>query len=263
MVAQNFNAALRYVLKDEGGNDDDPRDRGGRTSRGITQRVYNSWCKLRNKPEGDVWLASDADVRAIYYDQYWLPYCDKLPPGIDYLFFDISVNAGRQRAVKTFQKALGVTVDGMMGEVTRSAIMNHEDHLALIREVSEVRRNFYRNLEQFPIYGRGWLNRTNHCEDGALALASGASSFDKPPAPGKPSKDEKPAGPTVNPETSGSAAGGMGTITVILQQMKEMLEPYQYIIKPVMYITLALTVAMVLYTGWSFYKKSKIEKVMQ
>lgn len=260
MTASNFDTALRYVLKDEGGNDDDPRDHGGRTSRGITQRVYDSWCTLHGKPKGDVWLASQSDVRSIYHEQYWLPYCDKLPVGVDYLFFDISVNAGRQRAVITFQKALGVKVDGMMGTVTIEAINNHQDHMELIRDVSEIRRNWYRSLKQFPIYGRGWLNRTNHCEEGALAMAAGVPKYDKVAAVSGSATNVKPDGPAVNPETSGSAAGGLGTITVVLQQLKDMIEPYQHVIKPVMYASLGLTVVMVLYTAWSFYKKSKIEK---
>ena len=120
-MADNFELSLQYVLADEGGNSDDPHDHGGRTSRGITQREYDAWNKLNGKRGGDVWNATDADIRSIYQSQYWEPYCAALPSGLDYLFFDISVNAGRTQAVRQFQKALGnVAVDlikrGRLGE---------------------------------------------------------------------------------------------------------------------------------------------------
>lgn len=259
-MAGNFNQALQYVLKDEGGNSDDPRDHGGRTSRGITQRVYDSWCRSKGRPQGDVWRASDDDVRTIYHDQYWLPYCDQLPSGVDYIFFDISVNAGRQRAVTTFQKVLGVKVDGMMGTVTLDAIQNTEPS-DLIQRVSNERRRWYKALAQFPIYGRGWLNRVDHSEIGAQSLLEGRT-FDKPSTPTPKTTEAKPNAPAVNPETSGGTTGILGTLTAMLNQLKEMLEPYQYVIKPVMYVCAGLTLVAAGYTAWSWYKQRKIQQVM-
>jgi len=42
----NFAKALAWLRTSEGGNDDDPDDSGGRTSRGITQREYNAYCEM-------------------------------------------------------------------------------------------------------------------------------------------------------------------------------------------------------------------------
>ena len=42
-AAQRFNACVQLVLQDEGGNDDDPDDPGGRTSRGIEQSEWDAW----------------------------------------------------------------------------------------------------------------------------------------------------------------------------------------------------------------------------
>ena len=39
----SYNDALAFVLRWEGGFVDDPRDRGGRTMKGVTQNVYNAW----------------------------------------------------------------------------------------------------------------------------------------------------------------------------------------------------------------------------
>ena len=82
MTASNFPASLKLVLASEGGNDDDPLDHGGRTSRGITQREYDAWRSAKGLPIIDVWTAPQADVTTIYHDEYWNPYCDAMPTGI-------------------------------------------------------------------------------------------------------------------------------------------------------------------------------------
>src|ERR1017187_9811784 len=112
MTATNFPKSLAFVLKDEGGNDDDPADHGGRTSRGVIQREYTAWLSEQGLSDKDVWTATDAEIAEIYHDEYWSPYCDLFPTGIDYLYFDLAVNAGPHRAAILLQRALGVTDDG-------------------------------------------------------------------------------------------------------------------------------------------------------
>lgn len=158
MAASNFDASLKLVLQSEGGNDDDPADHGGRTSRGITQREYDAWCAEHNWPGGDIWKATDSAVASIYHDEYWNPYCDGFPVGIDYLYFDMAVNAGPARATKILQAALGVGVDGRLGPITRQAVAK-ADPIALIDDYSEAKASFYRGLHQ-PRFLKGWLNRT-------------------------------------------------------------------------------------------------------
>lgn len=260
-MKSNFNIALKYVLKDEGGNDDDPRDHGGRTSRGITQRNYDAYRRLKAKPLADVWDASDKEVKDIYLEQYWNPYCDQLPSGLDYLFFDISVNAGRSQAVRQFQKALEVKVDGMMGQVTLESIINNDNPKKLIRTVSEVRRNFYRHLAQFPIYGKGWLNRVDHAEVGALAL-SDKDSVDKPSAPSPKASDDAPAKPSIPPEGSGTIAAGSGGLIEILHQFEESLAPYRGTIKYVTYALVGIAAVSFGYMLWGYYKRSKAQAAM-
>lgn len=263
MSSPNYDKALAYVLQDEGGNDDDPRDHGGRTSRGITQREYNAWCRNNSRKTSDVWHASDADVRTIYHDQYWSPYCDKLPNGLDYLFFDISVNAGRQRAVVTFQKALKVVADGMMGQVTIDAINSFPDKQELIQKVSDERRNWYRHLKQFPIYGKGWLNRVDHSEKGAISLAQG-HELDKTPAPAAPSKNgnAQPDSTTISPEASGGTVIAMGGLDVLLKSFTTMLEPYKDVTQYVSYALLGIAVVSMIYAGYGYYIRSKVQAAM-
>lgn len=253
---QNFDLALKYVLVDEGGNDDDPRDHGGRTSRGITQHEYDT------RFSGDVWKASDDQIKSIYHDQYWLPYCDDLPNGLDYIFFDMAVNAGRSRAVKIFQQALGVGTDGMMGILTLDAIKK-ADPVKLIHDVSEARRNFYRNLAQFPIYGKGWLRRVDHCEQGAAAMVS-SDEYIKHPNVESPKANEKDVSTTtVSPEASGSTTVAAGGLASIIDSLNDTLTKYQDLLHYAKYALLAIAVGTLGYSIWGFYRRSKIQKVVQ
>lgn len=170
MAASNWNKSLAAVLKSEGGNDDDPSDHGGRTSRGITQREYDAWRAEKGKPKLDVWKAPQNDIVSIYKEEYWNPECDLLPVGPDYLLFDMKVNAGPHRALVLLQQALGVNADGRIGPITRLAI-SKADPRTLINAYSAFKRDFYLGLHQ-PKYTKGWLNRTEFVKTTALAMIS-------------------------------------------------------------------------------------------
>ncbi len=167
-MKDNFAASLKLVLQDEGGNDDDPSDHGGRTSRGVTQKEYNAWCAENGHPQGDVWQAPQDFIDTIYHDEYWEPYCDLFPIGADYLYFDMAVNGGPHEATILLQRALGVTADGRIGPITRQAVQN-ADPRKLINDYTVAKRNFYIALHQ-PKYTKGWLNRCNHVQNSAMAM---------------------------------------------------------------------------------------------
>jgi lysozyme family protein len=158
----NFPVCLAFVLEDEGGNTDDPTDPGGRTSRGITQRVFNAWCNAHGEPLSDVWTASNATVAQIYSQKYWLPECDPLPKGEDYLLFDMKVNMGARQAIILLQRALGVAADGIFGPLTLTAAMD-ANIAALLPAVTAQKIAFYKELiVEYPTdskYYQGWLNR--------------------------------------------------------------------------------------------------------
>lgn len=176
MAASNWKPSLAAVLKAEGGNDDDPADHGGRTSRGITQREYDSWRRLQHMPTLDVWKAPQLDIESIYHDEYWNPNCDLLPIGADFLLFNMAVNAGPSRGAKILQQALGVTADGRIGAVTREAITK-ADPKKLIEDYSNASRSFYLGLHQ-PKFTKGWLNRVAFVRSTALGMiaAKGAEA---------------------------------------------------------------------------------------
>ena len=166
----NFEASLDAVLKDEGGNDDDPQDHGGRTSRGITQREYDAYCREHSIAGGDVWQAPQAVIESIYHDEYWEPYCDLLPIGVDYLYFDMAVNAGPHEATLMLQRAVSVTADGRIGPLTRQAIAAANPRI-LIERYTTMKEIFYRSLHQ-PRFLKGWLNRCADVRKTAIGMLS-------------------------------------------------------------------------------------------
>lgn len=162
-IVDRFQICLPYTLKEEGGNDDDPEDPGGRTSRGITQREYNVYRRLISAPSKDVWLASDEEVAEIYRTQYWMPHCAALPAGVDYLAFDMNVNMGPHESTLLLQRAAGVRDDGHFGLITLDAIV-HRNPIRLIAAVSDQKNAFYRKLPTFRRFGKGWLQRVKDVE---------------------------------------------------------------------------------------------------
>lgn len=170
-MKDNFAQSLAYVLKDEGGNDDDPEDHGGRTSRGITQREYNAWRLEQHLAPKDVWSASTAEITQIYHDEYWEPWCDSFPTAIDYMYFDMAVNAGPYRATVLLQRALGVADDGRIGPITRTTLKMANASL-LVDNYTQQKKSFYISLHQ-PKFIHGWLNRCVDVHDNAIKMLGG------------------------------------------------------------------------------------------
>lgn len=173
----NFAKALAWVRQSEGSNDDDPDDRGGRTSRGITQREYDAYCRISGLPTGDVWKAPDAIVDDIYHRSYWMPYSPQLPGGLDYMFFDQAVLSGPHEAIRELQEALDVTRDGHLGVVTSAALVktvNDGGLVALLTKMAKERSDYDRQLVRIRPrnrkFLRGWLARVEFVHQNALTL---------------------------------------------------------------------------------------------
>jgi lysozyme family protein len=168
----NWPQSLKYVRLDEGGNDDDPVDPGGRTSRGIIQREYDAWRAAQHLPKRDVWAAADAEVDAIYREQYWEPWCPQFPSGLDYLFFDMDVNMGFHEAALLLQRGLRVKADGKLGIVTLNALKACNASLT-IANITAAKSSFYHQLRTWWKYGKGWTARYMHAAQRATAMAKG------------------------------------------------------------------------------------------
>jgi lysozyme family protein len=172
---QRFQRSLKAVLKHEGGYVDHPRDPGGATNLGITLGTAKAY-RLDIDGDGDVdkndvRLLTPETAAPVYKDGYWLKcQCDKLPAGVDYMVFDLAVNSGTNRAMRYLQRAVGAVEDGKIGPKTLS-LVNKLNEADIIRTMSDIREEFYRSLNTFSTFGKGWIRRLNDVERVALDWA--------------------------------------------------------------------------------------------
>ena len=109
----DWEKAIAFVLKAEGGYTVDAGDKGGETNFGISKRAY---------PNEDIKNMTEARAREIYQRDYWqVCHCDELPSPLAIAVFDAAVNQGAGAAVRMLQIALDVAVDGVVGEKTITA----------------------------------------------------------------------------------------------------------------------------------------------
>ena len=164
----NFKECLELVLKAEGGWVNHPSDPGGETNLGVTKRV---WEEYVGHPVESLKKLTKDDVAPLYEQKYWRPcYGEVLPRGLDFVVFSMGVNAGPGRSIKLLQQSLGCVSDGVIGPRTRELI-SASNPATLISKFSETRREYYRTLKTFPIFGRGWLARVDKEELEALDMA--------------------------------------------------------------------------------------------
>src|ERR1700730_16716155 len=84
MAAGNFQKCLAFALKYEGGSSDDPRDPGGHTMEGITQKSYDCFLDKKGLPHKDVFDIPASERDEIYRTEYWNAVNgDALRPGED------------------------------------------------------------------------------------------------------------------------------------------------------------------------------------
>ena len=164
----NFKECLELVLKAEGGWVNHPSDPGGETNLGVTKRV---WEEYVGHPVESLKKLTKDDVAPLYEQKYWRPcYGEVLPRGLDFVVFSMGVNAGPGRSIKLLQQSLGCVSDGVIGPRTRELI-SASNTATLIAKFSETRREYYRALKNFPVFGKGWLARVDKEESEALDMA--------------------------------------------------------------------------------------------
>ena len=171
-MENNFNECLEKVLGHEGGYVNHPDDPGGETNLGVTKRVYSNWTSENDLAVKDMKDITVDDVSPIYKLSYWQKAkCDQLPIGVDYVIFDMSVNHGVSRAAKFLQGVVGAEKDGIIGSKTL-AMVNDMDKSDMIEALCLEREDFYRNLNTFSTFGKGWLNRNSGVKSASLEMAS-------------------------------------------------------------------------------------------
>lgn len=158
-MIENFNRAVAFVLREEGGLSNERSDPGGLTKFGISTKRY---------PNVDMASLMVEQAKEIYHRDYWqVSRCGDLPWPLCCVQLDASVNLGDRQAGKLLQRALGITEDGVIGAATISSALSAEPVL-LSLSVIQARRTFYKNLvNNRPLSMRflaGWLNRCDALE---------------------------------------------------------------------------------------------------
>ena len=150
----NFQQALEIVLRHEGGFVDHPRDPGGATHYGITERVAR-----QHGYTGDMRELPLETAHRIYAMSYWIPLrADHLPNALRLPVFDAAVNSGVQRAAQWLQELVGTTQDGIIGPITLAAVRQRDPHRLAARYAAR-RLMFLTHLDHFNTFGRGWVRR--------------------------------------------------------------------------------------------------------
>jgi len=168
-MMSNYSTCLEIILEHEGGFVNHPKDPGGVTNHGVTKRVYDEWIG-KNSTVEEMRNLTHEDVAPIYKKNYWdRAKCDQLPSGVDLCVFDWGVNSGVSRSAKALQRIVGVKQDGGIGPMTLQAVSEVEAE-EIIEQMHYIRDNFYRSLDTFETFGKGWTRRNNETREKALEM---------------------------------------------------------------------------------------------
>lgn len=142
-----FTVGINFVLQWEGGYSNDPRDPGGQTNFGITDRrdgETDGKIDIDGDKIGDVSVPklTKSEALAIYKREYWDACgCGNLPDDMAIAVLDTAVNCGCARALKWLKDSVDVY------------------------RFLEKRTQYYLDLcarkPKMNVYRKGWLNRVN------------------------------------------------------------------------------------------------------
>jgi len=165
--------AIVALAVHEGGWSNHPKDPGGATMKGVTQRTYDAYNTRIGKTTRSVRHITDEEVTTIYQEQYWNTISgDALPNGLGYCVFDGSVNSGPSRAAKWLQQVLKVAQDGVIGAQTLAALVGR-DIKEIIDLYCDLRLAFMKRLKHWSTFKNGWTRRVSEVRKQSKKWADG------------------------------------------------------------------------------------------
>jgi len=253
-MKENWKQILVWVGLIEGQYVNDPRDPGGPTNMGITNRTYDAWLGHHR----DVKLITKDEAAKILKTQYFdTVKGGDLPAGLDYAVVDFAINSGPATAIKYLQRQLGVAADGVIGLHTLDAVDGIADLPSFITAYCEARLAFMKRLKGWGRFGRGWEKRVMGkikgvqtgdigVADRAAAMARGAKNIPAPIAPTK-GKAIGPVKSTAsltdalkNPQAITAVGGALGSVAAVSSGTG----PVQYALAAVMVLAAVAGVVM-------------------
>jgi lysozyme family protein len=154
---------MTFIKKWEGGFSNHPNDNGGATMQGITLATYNSWRAKHGKSAAtaeQLKQITDAEWEAVFTENYWMPCkADQIKNKLNAcVLVSWAWGSGVTGAVKSFQKAAGISVDGVVGNATINALNSFS-----FSKLIEVRRAYFNSIvannSSQSVFLQGWLNR--------------------------------------------------------------------------------------------------------
>lgn len=113
--------AIALMIRLEGGYVNNPRDPGGATNGGITQRTLDS-LEISGLPK-DVKDLTQSQIAYIYQGIQWKAIAgDALPDSIAVLVLNAAINQGEPTAIRMLQSVVNVKLDGIMGPSSLAAL---------------------------------------------------------------------------------------------------------------------------------------------
>ncbi|RVD39053.1 N-acetylmuramidase [Mesorhizobium sp. M4A.F.Ca.ET.020.02.1.1] len=276
MASSREKEALSRVLAHEGGYVNHPKDPGGPTNKGVTQRVYDAYRRGKGLGTRSVQQISNQEIADIYDRQYWdAVKGDDLPAGVDYVLFDGAVNSGPKQSIIWLQRALGPVykgrVDGTMGLTTVAAVNAVNDLDALIGRICDQRLAFMRHLRTWPTFGRGWSARVAEVRSIGQAWATNdapqvANFYDG--ASAKAFAEDAEAAPMTAPADVATGAGVSGGVVAgTLQSLQDQLLPFSYASEWIGKIIVILTIVSALLAigglGYRWYANRKAKRLAE
>lgn len=158
-----------HILKFEGGFVNDPDDLGGATNKGVcykTYKLYRQRKKLSVPTIEDLKNITNEEFTDILKSMYWdACRADKIESqSVANAIVDWAWHSGTITAVKEVQKVLGVESDGIVGNVTLSAI-NSQSPLPLFGKIQQARIAYLERIcNARPTnrkFMRGWILRVS------------------------------------------------------------------------------------------------------
>ncbi|MGX9427038.1 MULTISPECIES: glycosyl hydrolase 108 family protein [Bradyrhizobium] len=166
MTSNNFARIQPFIEKWEGGYSNHPSDRGGPTNMGITLATLRTWRQNDSLTAEDVKQLSRDEARRIFKARYYdVVRGDDLPLQVAAAVYNAAVLHGTGRSAEFLQNSLvscgaQVSVDRIIGPETLGAVGVVEVP-RLCKVFLDIEDAYFRALPEFPVFGKGWLNRLN------------------------------------------------------------------------------------------------------
>lgn len=124
MTTQAIRDRLDEILRLEGwpAYSNRPADRGGPTKGGITLATLRAW-RGHQVIVAELKMLTEDEARAIYRDRYLKPWEFVTDEKLFAVLVDYGVTSGHDDPTKALQEKVGVTVDGVLGPITRAAVL--------------------------------------------------------------------------------------------------------------------------------------------